>query len=441
MARFTCPECSARLSISEAAARGKRVRCPDCGARFEPEPDEPRRPRKKPLPSGTNRTVLLIGGIAGGVLVLGLVVVLVVVLLGRGGGGLLGSSRVTAENADSLLEGMTVEEVETILGPGKVCTLEDALRTVVYEAGDPRRQRLVPAGLDDGTTWRVWENGGLTVVANFRKGKAGVERLVSVQRVSHLPGGAVETRSNTGGHADLDAVAAERVKNQQLLKDPRWKTGAAVRTALVGSWRSPKGADARRGWDFNADGTCVHYDGRFGFGEGQLGVESRGNYRFVDDAHVEIVTSNPLQGFPGQQPPDPVTARYKVLVDDKELVLVSNDDRPAPDLEPAMQRRQMPAGGWNKDKIVGRWEVLKGTPFLGRGARLEFTRDGKMTLAGGFPNGQGTRSGAYEVIDETLAIPGAEGDGRSKDAWTIVKLTATELVMRDNFGTVECVKK
>jgi predicted Zn finger-like uncharacterized protein len=440
MARFTCPECGARLSISEAAARGNRVRCPDCGARFEPEEEQPRRPRKRPRPSGTNRTVLLIGGIVGGVLVVGLVVAVLVVVLGRGGG-LLGPSKVTAENADSLLEGMTVGEVEAIIGPGKVCTLEDALRTIVYEADDPRRQRFVPAGLDDGTTWRLWENGGLTVMANFRKGKSGVERLASVQRLSHLPGGAVETRNMTGGHADLDAVAAERVKNQQSLKDPRWKTGAAVRTALVGYWRSPKGAGARHGWDFNADGTCVHYDGRFGLGEDQLGVESRGNYRFVDDAHVEIVTSNPFQGFPGQQPAAPVTQRLKALVDDKELVFVSNDDRPVPDLQPALQRQQMPAGGWNKDKIVGRWDVLKGTPFLGRGARLEFTRDGKMTLTGGFPNGQGIRSGAYEVIDDTLLIPGAEGDGRSKDTWTIVKLTATELVMRDAFGTVEGVKK
>jgi hypothetical protein len=209
---------------------------------------------------------------------------------------------------------MPLDEVEAILGPGKVCTFDDVLK-IVQEAADPGGKRPVPAGLDDGSTWRLWQNGGLSVMVSFRKGNSGVERVATVTRLTRLPGGAIETRNLTGRHADLDAVAAERLKNQQVLKDPRWKTGPAVRAALVGKWRSLKGLGFRQGWDFNADGTCIFYRGSFDpLGGGQFEVERRGKYRFLDDAHVEMVTSSPYPGLPGQ-PPDQVTQRYQVLVE------------------------------------------------------------------------------------------------------------------------------
>jgi hypothetical protein len=437
MARFTCPDCNARVSVAKAPAPGKRLRCPDCGARFKPEDTDepPPRPRKKKPAASKNGAVLLIGGIVGGVLVLGIVVVVLVVVLSRGGaGGLLGPSKVTAENADTILEAMTVEEVEAILGPGRVCTFADIANIVAGTAGADPRQQLALAAFDDGTTWRLWQNDGLSVMVNFRKGRSGVERVASVQRLTRLPNGAVESRNSTGGHADLDAVAAERVKNQQLLKDPRWKTGRAIRTALVGKWRSPKGLGNREGWDFNADGTYTLYGG---FGD-DLQVKHSGTYRFVDDAHVETSAQLP-EPFTNKMSLQ-VTGSYQVLVDDKELVFVDGDQR-APNLRPALHKEQMPAGGWNKDKIVGTWQVNKGTPFLLKGARLAFTQDGKVTLTGGFPAGQGNRTGTFEVLDDKLTLIGTGFDANSKETWTIVKLTATELVMKDAFGTAECTKK
>jgi predicted Zn finger-like uncharacterized protein len=342
MARLTCPECAARITISDLAPSGKRVRCQDCGARFDPSAADPdpdpdgtgREPAKRPRKSGKKRAgrsgaliaVLLIGGGVALLLAVGLIVVGVVLLLpgsgswglpGLGPSGLFAPSRVTVENFNKLAQGMSVSQAESILGPGKVCTIGE-----IVQVGDASHEAVpalngTPAALGDESSWRRWQNGGLDVFVGFRKGKSGVERVCCYSFVNELPGGAVETESQADNPLeDLDAMAAARSKNEQLVNNPCWKTGPAIRAALVGKWRFTNGGpgDDRTGWDFGADGTCVHYGG---FGQDSV---APGRYRFVDDSHIETVVSQP-DFFPGK-PPTQVTEQFKVLVDDKELVLV-----------------------------------------------------------------------------------------------------------------------
>jgi hypothetical protein len=57
----------------------------------------------------------------------------------------------------------------------------------------------------------------------------------------------------------------------------------------------------------------VHY-GAFG------NTVARGSYHFTDDSHIETSVSQP-DFFPGK-PPTQLTEKFRVLVDDKELILV-----------------------------------------------------------------------------------------------------------------------
>jgi DNA-directed RNA polymerase subunit RPC12/RpoP len=330
----------------EEEERPRRRSSPD-----RDEEEEEERPRRRPTKKGG---VPLWAWLAGGggllVVVVGVVVLVVVLRKGDKGGGSAGpggapggASKVTAKNGDSLLEGMTVKEAEDILGPGKVCSLDEILKVCETEGGTggPRGGRLHdPARAGTESSWRLWQNDGVSVMVSFRKGNSGIERVSTVLRLTRLPGGGIASMRRAMLYPDLDAVAAEREKKRATLKDPRWKTGPAIRTALVGKWRSPKKVGFRQGWDFNGDGKCVAYQGFYGNlpGQDNLNVDRRGEYRFLDDEHVEIVTTIPNLGFPGQ-PPAQRTERYKVLVDDKELVFVDeHPTEPAP--QPALQRER-----------------------------------------------------------------------------------------------------
>ena len=371
MARFTCPECSARVKLPDSAPRGKRVRCPECGAVFHPDAADSDRPgrvggeseprprmRRKQSGLGVKWVGLLIGGAVAAVLALVLIVVGIVLVLPRGGGGaspggagpgsgggplglgiglgpggLFGASNVTVENYHKLARGMTVSEAEAVLGPGQKCTIND-----MFQAADPTNQvapalKAIPAVQADPTTWRRWQNGGLDIFVGFRKGKSGVERVCFFTFINRLPGGAYETESQEDNPLeDLDATAAAHAKNDQLLKNPRWKTGPAIRAGLVGKWRFTNGGPGgdQIGWDFSANGACVHYGG---FGNDSV---APGTYRFTDDSHIETSVSQP-DFFPGK-PPTQVTENFKVLVDDKELILVyDHPNGPNPTL--ALSRR------------------------------------------------------------------------------------------------------
>lgn len=153
--------------------------------------------------------------------------------------------------------------------------------------------------------------------AGFRKSDSGGERVSYVEIMNLLPGDVLEHEELDAAHPtfDLDAMAADHEKNVRLLGEPRWKTGPAIRKSLVGQWRLPGlvvGEDAW-GYDFNGDGSCVRH-GLPGGGQGT------GSYRFTDESHVEINPTEPDLFKSGQF----IQAReqYRVLVDDRELVLM-----------------------------------------------------------------------------------------------------------------------
>jgi hypothetical protein len=90
-----------------------------------------------------------------------------------------------------------------------------------------------------------------------------------------------------------------------------------VRQALPGKWRYRNAPD--EGFDFNADGTCVQYGQVFG------AKQASGTYRFLDDIRIEVTVSGP--DFMGGGKNIPVRSTYRILLDDKELILVR--DHPA----------------------------------------------------------------------------------------------------------------
>jgi predicted Zn finger-like uncharacterized protein len=195
-----CPSCSTRLQVPDNAA-GRNVKCPKCGtvmsvpgkaaarpapsairpARAAPPPADdveeppapPRRRREEdddaPAPKKKSKTGLLIGLIAGGV---GL---LAVCCCGVGVGGyfvwpMLSNSnpKVTKENYGLLHDGMTMAEVETVLGSGRVATPDDVRSA--FQANFPNKETAVgqwTAAISRGGGVYCWRNGPKTILLSF----------------------------------------------------------------------------------------------------------------------------------------------------------------------------------------------------------------------------------------------------------------------------------
>lgn len=215
MARITCPECAARVTLPDSTPCGKRVRCDECGAAFDPGAAEPERPsrgagfgsrsrkRRKKGGIGLKWAAVLIGGAVAAVLALALVVGgVVLVYCGRAGpggglpgigGGLLGvNPLVTRENARKVAQDMTVAQADAILGPGRACTLKEIAAIIEADYGGLYVAAATPEGRGDKSSWRLWQNGNQKVIAGFYKSKSGVERVCSVRFTDREPGGAFE---------------------------------------------------------------------------------------------------------------------------------------------------------------------------------------------------------------------------------------------------------
>ncbi|HTU18619.1 MAG TPA: lipocalin family protein [Gemmataceae bacterium] len=105
----------------------------------------------------------------------------------------------------------------------------------------------------------------------------------------------------------------------------------------------------------------------------------------------------------------------------------------------------------NKDKIVGTWELTKGGGEMPPGAIIELTKDGKMKISVKDPKGQTqTMDGTYTVDGDKLITGPLDKDGKPikgkdgkemKDTMTILKLTDTELVTKDEKGKTDEFKK
>jgi hypothetical protein len=123
---LACPTCRAEFKVRDALA-GRQIKCPGCSmivlvpARGHDDQTEARPPKK----SGMNMALLIGLGIGCGALFL----LLLTCGIGAGVIWYLGrselNSNVTQANYDKLQPGMTLAQVEAILGPGKAAGSDD----------------------------------------------------------------------------------------------------------------------------------------------------------------------------------------------------------------------------------------------------------------------------------------------------------------------------
>jgi hypothetical protein len=283
--------------------------------------------------------VFAIGGAALPVLVVAGVVA-VIALRGKGGGGPLTSGAglfspsglginplATKENFVKLDAGMTLDEVQTILGPATEANREDF--HVAFGDSWERSDRNGPPdgqwefnGKQAGVTnWYQWRSGSFYIFVGFAKGKKSgkLKALLSfwVESYGAAPGGigmhGFESQAGilamAGG--DPDWITDKREEENRRINDPKWKKGTA-RQLLSGVWvlKGTKDNDPKFGYEFKADGTVKS----FGF------YDYTSAYHFIDNDHIEI-------NVPAMQLIPARVEKHRVLVTQNELLLVREDGR------------------------------------------------------------------------------------------------------------------
>ncbi len=101
--------------------------------------------------------------------------------------------------------------------------------------------------------------------------------------------------------------------------------------------------------------------------------------------------------------------------------------------------REDKLGEVSKEKLVGVWEVTKGE--LPKGSTMEFTRDGKVKVVLKVDKEQVTITGTCVLDAENLKMVLAVDGKEIKDTWKVVKLSDTELALKDEKNMVEELKR
>lgn len=236
--------------------------------------------------------------------------VFVLLLTGAaGGGGPLNAApqaKFVRDDIHKIEAGMTVEEVNAVLGEGRVANQNDMSRAFgTFRLGADAK--WTQAGRDAGvTTWRQWQNGDQRIFVGFGKGKrSGKDRaLASFWVRPHGDG----FESDLGilplpafFRDDPDNVAQERDEKNKVLNDPRFKAGDPKKL-LVGKWLTYRD----NGFEFRADGT---YD--------RIGRRYQGTYRFVgaDEIELHIPPGGEFVGGPA------MTEKHKIWVSTEDLIM------------------------------------------------------------------------------------------------------------------------
>ncbi len=220
---------------------------------------------------------------------------------------------VSKASLDKLEDGMTLDEVKDILGPGKEATREDmdmAFGNIIGAGQSPAEQWERNAKNNQGkTTWYQWRSGDNSIFVGFVTGKkSGTEIALLSFFVHRLGNNGFESSSNmmARGVADPDVIAKARSDRIKMLNDPKWKEGKP-RELLLGKWQtSPQDS-----YTFGADGKVQ---------VNSFGGNYESTYKFTDDDHIQI-TIPANKGFPPN--PQPLTMSYRVLVSKDELKLLS----------------------------------------------------------------------------------------------------------------------
>jgi uncharacterized protein (TIGR03066 family) len=103
-------------------------------------------------------------------------------------------------------------------------------------------------------------------------------------------------------------------------------------------------------------------------------------------------------------------------------------------------------GAWaadNEKMIVGKWELTKvDEGGLPKGTVIEFTKDGKVKLVMKKDDKDATMEGTYKVDGDKFDVTMKVGDDEHKQTITILKLTDTELHVKNEQGKMsELTKK
>jgi uncharacterized protein (TIGR03066 family) len=88
----------------------------------------------------------------------------------------------------------------------------------------------------------------------------------------------------------------------------------------------------------------------------------------------------------------------------------------------------------NKEKIIGTWDMVKSVPkaFWKQGT-IEFTKDGKFTLAGKVDGKAWKIEGTYEVDDDKLTMR-QKDNIKEVEGHTIKALKEKDMVWEDKMG-------
>lgn len=329
MANMKCPECGERVRVRED---GKRLRCPECGKSFRPleeveERKSPRSRRKQAASksSRTKTTAFIIGGLA----LVAVAAVTVVLIVSKGSGTNadwkpVDSAKVTPANFRSLKPGMTLPEIESILGGSRSSSandLRDELRAAYFAATElDSAMGSAPGLLSQISTWRRWEGKDLRVWVAFVQAK---DEPRAAFCTSLEPFGQKwykhEPLFVTSGGRELDKAADNRKQEDAIRNDAKWVRGAKSRELLFGEWRD----DTSVGYIFEPNGKLTEPGSSF-----EIPADQQPTYRIADERHLEITWPPPLASIPGQPHIiGPTTRRFEYHVNRDELAMIESSDR------------------------------------------------------------------------------------------------------------------
>jgi uncharacterized protein (TIGR03066 family) len=93
------------------------------------------------------------------------------------------------------------------------------------------------------------------------------------------------------------------------------------------------------------------------------------------------------------------------------------------------------------DKLIGKWEVTKGTQGLAPGAVVEFAKEGKLRMTFKIDDVEQTLEGTYKLDKDKLKTEVKVGDEKHEDTDTVKKLTDEELELENADGKTLFLKK
>jgi|GEM_PF-4335081 len=323
-----CPECGNRVRIRKDEAQ---LRCSQCGEKFDPpEEDEAeeraprRRPRYKadaPRSSGTKIAAIVVGSLLL-LAVVGLAVVLIVRKSGRDGPSQpVDSAKVTMANFKSLRPGMTLPEVENVLG-GSRSSSEDDYRNALRQAGFDRSLEdtmgTYQGLLGEITAWRRWEGKDLRVWVAFVQTKDGPRAAYSTSLTPFHGAYKSESGFIVSGARELEKASEDRSQESAIRNDPKWVRGPQARELILGEWRDERA----NGYVFGPNGKLTEWS------VFAMELNNAPSYRITGDREVEITIPSPFNPPPGHPSPPgfvnqpPTISRYEYYVNQDELALI-----------------------------------------------------------------------------------------------------------------------